>query len=620
MKTYIKIFIMLALLVGAINLRAQGTAFTYQGRLTDGTNAANGSYDLTFSLFSVSSGAGQVGSTYPSPATAVSNGLFIVALDFGANFPGANRWLEIGVRTNGSAAAYSILSPRQAVTPSPYAIFATASGTASNVVNGSVVKSLNGLTDLVTLAAGSNVTITPSGNTLTLAGLGGSGIWSVNGNDAYYNAGNVGIGTTTPVAQLQAETGEVKPAVYGHATGAGTGVQGDSSTGIGVYASSTSGNGVYATSTFASGVEGHSGTGNGVYASSIVGRGVYASSDSGNGVESHSTSGRGVFGQSSTGAGVEGASTDGFGVYGSSTSASGVEGHSTGGFGVYGISAGNDGVHGVSTSLTGVAGISTSGFGVYGISTSADGVQGHSSSGSGVYGGSTSGFGVFGYSSGGGLGVLGEATGQDGVRGITHGVGANAGVHGIAPIVNEWAGYFDGDVGISTDLLVTGSKHFKIDHPLDPANKYLLHASIESPDVKNLYDGNVTTDASGEAIVTLPTYFEALNRDFRYQLTAIGQFAQAIVSSEIKDNQFAIKTDKPNVKVSWQVTGIRQDAYMKAHPMVVEQDKPANERGTYQHPELFGQPEEKGLSWSQNPELWKRLKKERVEQAALPKP
>jgi hypothetical protein len=73
----------------------------------------------------------------------------------------------------------------------------------------------------------------------------------------------------------------------------------------------------------------------------------------------------------------------------------------------------------------------------------------------------------------------------------------------------------------------------------------------------NLCSGNVTTDAHGDAIVTLPDDFAAHQRDFRYQLTVIGQFAQAIVSSEINDNRFAIKTDRPNVKVSWQVTGVR---------------------------------------------------------------
>jgi hypothetical protein len=288
-----------------------------------------------------------------------------------------------------------------------------------------------------------------------------------------------------------------------------------------------------------------------------------------------------VWGNNPNGGGVYGSSGSGFGVYGSSASASGVEGHSGSGYGVYGESsgAGLSGVYGISHSDTG--------FGVVGETYAAH----YSNSGGGVTG----------------IAHTSDYTYGTGVRGI------DVGGHG-------WAGYFTGSVEVTGDLYVDGTKHFKIDHPLAPASKYLIHASIESPDVKNLYDGNVTTDANGEAIVALPTYFEVLNRDFRYQLTAIGQFAQAIVSSKIKGNQFTIKTDKPNVEVSWQVTGIRQDAYMKAHPMVVEQDKPANERGTYQHPELFGQPEEKGLSWSQNPELWKRLKKERVEQAALPKP
>jgi hypothetical protein len=149
-------------------------------------------------------------------------------------------------------------------------------------------------------------------------------------------------------------------------------------------------------------------------------------------------------------------------------------------------------------------------------------------------------------------------------------------------------------------LDVSGSKNFKIDHPLDPANKYLLHSCVESPDVKNIYDGVAITDSNGEAIVALPDYFETLNRDFRYQLTPIGQFAQAIVSSKIQNNHFTIKTDKPDIEVCWQVTGVRQDAYIKAHPMVVEQDKPAYERGLYQHPELFGQPKEKGLEWARN--------------------
>jgi hypothetical protein len=150
-----------------------------------------------------------------------------------------------------------------------------------------------------------------------------------------------------------------------------------------------------------------------------------------------------------------------------------------------------------------------------------------------------------------------------------------------------------GDVTIQGQLAVVGEifagvKDFRIDHPLDPANKYLYHASVESSEMMNIYTGNVTTDAQGEATVQLPEWFEALNTDFRYQLTVIGQFAQAIVAHEIQNRQFAIRTNAPNVKVSWQVAGVRQDAYAKAHPLVVEEEKNARERGFYFHPELYG--------------------------------
>jgi hypothetical protein len=149
---------------------------------------------------------------------------------------------------------------------------------------------------------------------------------------------------------------------------------------------------------------------------------------------------------------------------------------------------------------------------------------------------------------------------------------------------------------------------FKIDHPLDPADKYLYHSFVESPDMMNIYNGNVSTDAQGNALVELPEWFETLNRDFRYQLTVIGQFAQAIVAREIERGQFSIKTDKPNVKVSWQVTGIRQDAWANAHRIPIEQVKPERERGFHLHPELFGAPEEKSIAWARHPETMKRAK------------
>jgi len=144
-----------------------------------------------------------------------------------------------------------------------------------------------------------------------------------------------------------------------------------------------------------------------------------------------------------------------------------------------------------------------------------------------------------------------------------------------------------GDVNV-TGNLSKGGGSFKIDDPLDPANKYLYHSFVESPDMMNVYNGNVTTDAHGLATIALPEYFEALNRDFRYQLTVIGQFAQAIVASEIHGNRFTIRTSKKGVRVSWQVTGIRQDAYANVHRIPTEVDKPLQEQGHYLHPEAFG--------------------------------
>lgn len=107
----------------------------------------------------------------------------------------------------------------------------------------------------------------------------------------------------------------------------------------------------------------------------------------------------------------------------------------------------------------------------------------------------------------------------------------------------------------------------------------------------NVYNGNVVLDGSGQAIVPPPDYFEALNRDFRYQLTCIGGFAPVYVAEKVGGNRFRIAGGTPGLEVSWQVTGVRQDAYAKAHPVPVVTDKPAMERGTYLHPTELGMPE-----------------------------
>jgi hypothetical protein len=221
----------------------------------------------------------------------------------------------------------------------------------------------------------------------------------------------------------------------------------------------------------------------------------------------------------------------------------------------------------------------------------------NSNQGSGLYAGALA-------SSGQTRGIDGDVYSPDGVAGrFTNEAGgtiiaARAGVSGSRvtyfSVDSVHGTYVNGNLTV-TGSLSKGSGSFKIDHPLDPANKYLSHSFVESPDMMNIYNGNVVTDDKGEAVVVLPDYFEALNRDFRYQLTVIGQFAQAIVSTKIKNGRFTIRTDKPGVEVSWQVTGIRRDAYANAHRIPVEEDKPVAERGYYLHPELFGAPKAKGI-------------------------
>lgn len=165
-----------------------------------------------------------------------------------------------------------------------------------------------------------------------------------------------------------------------------------------------------------------------------------------------------------------------------------------------------------------------------------------------------------------------------------------------------FAGWFEGGVQV-TGTLWKGGGGFQIDHPLDPEGRYLNHSFVESPDMKNVYDGNVTTDGAGQAVVELPSYFETLNRDFRYQLTVIGTFAQAIIAEEIRGNRFVIRTDQPNVKVSWQVTGIRQDRWASAHRIVVEEAKSAEDRGSYLHPDLYGQSEAQRIGWIEDKQM-----------------
>jgi hypothetical protein len=299
-------------------------------------------------------------------------------------------------------------------------------------------------------------------------------------------------------------------------------------------------------------------------------------------------------------AGVNTATT-GFGVFGEADAANGR--------GVYGYSAGTSGI--------GVCGIGagTTSFGIYGSSTV--------SSGYGVYGtaSATSSTGVYGVASG---------TNSNGVWGSASAAGAYAlyalatssaytavyvdqqisggtavyaytlnsagySFQGYGALFNSGNGQVTGNFSVLGTLTKTAGS-FLIDHPSDPANRYLEHSFVESPERKNIYDGVATADAAGELTVALPGYFDVLNEDVRYQLTPIGGPAANLhIKEEIRAGKFVVAGAAPGQRISWQVTGNRCDPWVKANPLRVERDKPAEEKGRYLHPELYKQPPEKGL-------------------------
>jgi hypothetical protein len=332
--------------------------------------------------------------------------------------------------------------------------------------------------------------------------------------------------------------------------------------------------------------------------------------------------GDGVVGTSADGNGVSGTSVNGFGVYGESQAVelSGVYGTHTakqGGVGVRGIVEGDYswGMIGATTvaNSIGLEGYSEEYIGVYGESRQSKdffgleatgigiGVEGSCDHGAGVRGLSDTGYGVWGISNG--YGVVGEGPAV-GVAAFNHRAGT--GTYGTYALLafGPYAGYFAGNVSITGSLYVNGQKFFQVDDPRDPERGYLVHACVESSEMKNIYDGMSVLDSAGEAEVELLAWFEALNTDFRYQLTAVGgSCPNLFIKKEISNSRFWIGGGASQMKVSWQVTGVRKDPWALAHPFEVEIKKPAEEVGHYLHPDLFGAPEEKGVHRLRHPRL-----------------
>lgn len=542
------LFALLTVPHGAAGL---GSAFTYQGQLEQSGSLANGACDFRFLLFdtvgngSPPSGGNQIGTTVAADGVQVTDGLFTLRLDVGAAAftSGADRFLQVAVRCPAGSGAYQTLTSRQPLTATPYALFATA------VADGAVSSAK--------LAPGAVTTSQLAPNAVTGAQIADGTIATGDLASGAVTTAKIGDGQVTgaklvaPLRLTSAAANTAIGALDGTSTGLnGVGVSGTSIEGIGVLGDGKE-----------LGVKGTSATGDGVM-------GVSTREFGGTGVS-------GVANGQGMPTGVSGEAVNGFGVIGS------------GQWGVVG--GGRTGVIGITDQPDGTA--------VQGESratndSNAVAVRGSTNQGIAVRGQSNQGFGVHGLSNGSGSsgdGVRGTATGPNG-NGV-HGVSNNGtGAYGVfGESSSGYAGYFSGKVTV-TGNLTKGGGSFIIDHPLDPAHKYLSHSFVESPDMKNIYDGIAVLDADGRAEIALPDWFQALNRDFRYQLTCIGAFAPVYVAEEIHDNQFTIAGGAPGQKISWLVTGIRQDAWANAHRIVVEENKPAEEVGHYLHPAELGMP------------------------------
>jgi len=520
--TLIIMLLALCLFVPAIFAQAP-QLINYQGRLNLGGNPVTGTFSMVFSIYSVANGGTAI---YTETQNVnVSDGVFNVLIGSVTAIPtnvftnAGDRFLGVKVGTDAE------MSPRFRLASVAYAVRASESDgvadgaignadlannavTAGKIATGQVVKSLNNIRDDVTLVGGTNVTITPSGSNITISASGGGGagdghsLDAADGNptDVVFvdNVGNVGVGTTTPLAKLDVVS-ESGPA------------------------------------------------------------GFFETLD-----------------ETSFGSGLE----------------------------VFNVGLGNAGVFSTDNPDNVVAALAVDHIG------SAPAIFANNS---GTDIGSTAGF----------FQVNNAASPATALVGLTTGQG-NAGFFRVANAANPFAslfvvhdnpnaaagffqssglaGFFEGDVTVTGFIFKQGGG-FQIDHPLDPSNKYLNHSFVESPDMMNVYNGNVTLDATGEAVVEMPEWFEALNSDFRYQLTAIGAPGPNLyIAEKMANRQFKIAGGVPGGEVSWQVTGIRKDAFANTHRIPVEQAKTPTEQNHYLEPELFGQPESQAIKNTHLPE------------------
>lgn len=641
---------------GASHAAPTPEAFTYQGVLNLDGEMFDGQADLRFRLYDSAGGTTQVGTDLYLHGASVEGGLIIADLDFGVGvFTGDERWLEISVRTpawdgTGDEPAYVVLDPLQAILPTPYALFAL-NGTPGPVgpmgpqgptgptgpqgpqgvagpqgpqgdvgpVGATGPQGPQGPTG----EAGPTGPMGPQGD----QGPAGDSYWDFDGTNTSFTGGNVGIGTSAPDTTLALRapgaTGQVGFTMNSFAGQKAMELQtednsgdlttrlvlrgGNDSTDIEAY---TGGLGTERVLMHLDGINQFAGFGRDPSFNLDVGPGndrfaVNLTQEPGVIRFGNETDDGDLLSMVSLGNSEiiidsnNNSSARDFRIARHGTGASGDElmrVQENGRVSIGGFEPGNTTLHvdGESRANAIIADSSQVGsvtFLARSFSATGNSVAGEfraeSDNGTGVYAISESSSGIT-------YGVRGITQSMDsgaaGVRGEAPSGGAGYGVYGTAAGGATFGVYANGRLGSS------GTKSFMIDHPLDPGNKFLYHYSTESPEVLNSYSGTVMLDADGEAWVELPEYYDAINIDPRYQLTAIGAPAPMLhVASEIVDNEFRIAGGQAGMRVSWEVKAKRNDAFVAQLGAPVVREKVGAERGRYLQPTLHGQPESMGL-------------------------
>jgi len=668
------------------------TAFTYQGDLQNDGAPADGAYDLRFRLFDAAAGGSQVGSTLCVDNVQVVDGKFTALLDFGAQFGGQQRFLDIQVRADtgqncGVTTGYTLLSPRQSLTATPYATFAPNAGAAlnSSQLNGQSASFYQNAGNLTTgtlpdARIGSNVVRTGNSNSFTgtnsfsgfssflgnvdmmnpANNFGGNGSGLIGLNASNIAGGTLGDARlSTNVALRNAANTFTEPNTFGAGAFLNGFVGVNTTQNIGsasmVIRGSYPGaayNGFYVESPSTDGWPFVGYATNGQFRAWTSYDGatnewslINYSAFGGTPVMKSNGSGNMIFARN---VGINtGATTPGAGLHvASNGSGVGVFTGDLGPFGAAGFQANYSAGAIGSSALIYLAveggerfSVFPNGDGFFSHDLQAGGIIASSGSISSTNGnvlagsraaldqtGSNTGWpearlsGIFGdplglsvevgnsYSivnldnnfrmegrSNGARGGMVRIDGRDASFGLPlfqfwHKATLSGTENQVASI--DHLGNFAAAGSISAP-----AKFFRIDHPDDPANKTLRHACIESDEYKNIYDGVVTTDGTGYATITLPSWMTSLNENFRYQLTVIDEadsgdpLLWARVVRRLDDsNTFVIRTSAGGTVVSWQVTGTRKDAWAKANPFSAEANKVGPDQGRYLSPESFGKP------------------------------